>query len=202
MLFIFYVNVFILLQNTTSESNVKADFMDQKDRNSRILVTCPRTERCLLWWKVEDGTFSTPGGKKKTTDKTIKYTAARELWEETRIKKGPMSFRGRGWVRHYIFDSETNLYCFAKKTELFVIVADSRYLETPNTNEMINATWFPFNQLPFEKTAAYFKLWAPRVLQGETVYIEVFRTKKPNSKILSYRDVHPDQQLAYPPCKK
>ncbi len=109
------------------------------------------------------GYYNFPGGKKKSSDRSIEACASRECHEEmgmriaqeALIKKGELTFR---WPKQLSdWDQVVHVYVARK------------WSGEPAETEEMRPLWVPVASMPYEKMWAADRLWVPYVLEGRHI---------------------------------
>lgn len=101
------------------------------------------------------GKVNAPGGRVEAGE-TPAAGAARELWEEVRVRAGRLSHRGA--ISFQFLDGySTHMHVFR------AIAAHGTPVETEEAEPM----WVPLDAIPYERMWADDREWLPRFLAGE-----------------------------------
>ncbi len=111
------------------------------------------------------GFLTPPGGKVEKSDKNIRSSAIRELYEETRLKAREI---------HEVAKVEIKILGKQRTVILHVFVCKSftgvlRRLE----QEFTYLKWFPVNRVPYDLMAPGDEEWVKRVLRGERLSVNL-----------------------------
>ena len=103
---------------------------------------------------------------------TPKKAAKREVWEES---------NHRIILREEDLELRAVVYCHNRKNDgkifkckLYVFTVSKFEGTAEDSDEMINATWFPQDNIPFSQMVPTDADWLPRVLKGELLIARVF----------------------------
>ena len=111
------------------------------------------------------GFLTPPGGKVEKSDKNIRSSAIRELYEETRLKARQINEFAQ--VKITILGQSKTLYL-----HVFVCKSFSGVLRRLE-REFTYLKWFPINKVPYEKMAPGDEEWVKRVLRGERLSVDL-----------------------------
>lgn len=116
--------------------------------------------------KVGAGKWNGFGGKPEDDDAGIRDTAVRELFEESGhgIIATPGDLEPVAHIDFFFFANTTN------EPDWSVIICLTRTFsgQTRDTNEMKQATWFRFDEIPYENMMPADRDFLPKILAGET----------------------------------
>lgn len=121
--------------------------------------------------KIGAGRLNGYGGGPEPGDVTIIDTALRELEEES----GGLTGTPEDLHLVAVVDFHNHTHEGVTFTcRVYVYLAPDLKGEAHTTDEMADPKWFPQDNLPFEKLMPADPFWLPRVLTGETLYVEAW----------------------------
>lgn len=116
--------------------------------------------------KVGAGKWNGFGGKPEPDDTGIRHTAARELFEESGrgIKAEESDLQPKALIDFYFYDNTTN----EPNWSVMIYIAEIFSGKASDTDEMKNATPFPFDKIPYGDMLPADRDFLPKILAGET----------------------------------
>ncbi len=116
--------------------------------------------------KIGAGKWNAFGGKPELKDLSIRHTACRELFQESGkgISASPEDLQPKALIDFFLFQNTSN----EPDWSVAIYVVENFSGKIKDTDEMVDATWFPIDSIPYDNMLPADRDFIPKIFEGDT----------------------------------